>query len=408
MDRPPSPCPRVEATSRLSMIRLLLLLPLAALLLAAAPAELDPARAIEVETVVPIVDGDAAAARRQALAHLFGEAVAVAAEGEAGVGVLADRPVVARRLRTHARDYVEAYQILADTYRLGGEENPAVAPPAPPGGVRPDLPPLPATSSPPGTASALPLPPPQIDTLPEDHYLVRLRAWIDRARLRTLLGLHPRAEADLTVTLHAVDATTANPERLETLRSRLTAALDERGWHLGKEEAAHHLVVEATSQVASPGEGRRQVTVSLTGRLQGEDGTVQALLQGHGSSTFLNLDFAWGEAEEEAVADLVAHLVPLLPPPEASASGHWFTVTLGPLPSYGAGLDLSDLIRDRATGVEEVQRGTYARRALRLRVRTTGDATALAAAIAALHWRDFTLRAEAQGPAEVKVELQRF
>jgi len=390
----------------------LLLLPLAATLLAAAAAPLDPTQAIEVEAVVPIVDGDAAKARSEALSRLFGEAVAVAAEGEAGVGSLADHPAVARRLHLHARDYVEAYQILADTYRLGGAEEPTVTAAtgrAPPDIVTtspPDLP-SPSTDAEVSTSTPPPLPAPQITALPDNHYLIRLRAWIDRPRLRTTLGLHPRAEADLTLEVRGVDAMTATPERLEPLRAHLTTALGEQGWRLGEDEAAHHLVVEATSDITSPA-GGRQIAVSLTGRLQTETGTVEALLQGHGSSTFANLDFAWGEAQEQAVADLINHLIPLLPPPHRVTSDRWITVTLAPLPSYGAGLELADLVRDRAAGVEEVQRGTYARRALRLRVRTAADVTALATAIAALHWRDFTLHAEPRTPTEVAVEVQRF
>jgi len=388
----------------------LLLISLAATLLAAAPAPLDPAPAIEVEAVVPIVDGNAVGARDQALTRLFGDAVAVAAEGEAGVGTLADRPAVARRLRAHARDYLEAYQILADTYRLGGTEEPAGVTPAArataatTAGGLPDLPP-PTTGG--ETATLPPLPAPRIADLPDDHYRVRLRVWVDRPRLRTALGLHPQAEADLTVEVRGVDATTATPERMGPLRARLTAALGKRGWRLGDEQAAHRLVVEATSDITSLTEGR-QVAVSLTGRLQTEAGVVEALLQGHGSSTFANLDFAWGEAQEQAVANLIDHLLPLLPPMHATTSDRWIDVTLAPLPSYGAGLELADLIRDRAEGVAEVQRGTYARRALRLRVRTGEDVTTLAAAIAALHWRDFTLHAEPRTPTEVVVEVQRF
>ena len=389
----------------------LFLLPLAATLVAATPVPLDPAQAIEVEAVVPIVDGDAAGARSQALTRLFGEAVAVAADGEAGVGTLADRPALARKLRTHARDYVEAYQILTDTYRLTGAGEPAAATPTPerPPDIRPAGPPDLPPPTPIGAEAALPppLPAPPLTTLPDDHYLVRLRAWIDRPRLRTALGLQPRMEADLTIEVRGVDAMAATPERLEPLHARLATALRERGWRLGEAEAAHHLIVEATADLTAPTEGR-QVAVSLTGRLQTEDGTVEALLQGRGSSTFANLDLAWGEAQEKAVADLVNHLLPLLPPPHAVAGDRWITVTLAPLPSYGAGLDLADLIRDRAAGVEEVQRGTYARRALRLRVRTAGDVTTLAAAIAALHWRDFTLHAEARTATEVQVEVQRF
>jgi len=383
----------------------LLLLPLAATLLAATPAPLDPAQTIEVEAVVPIVDGDAAKARSQALASLFGEAVAVAAEGEAGVGTLTDRPALARKLRTHARDYVEAYQILADTYHLGSTEERAVITPTDAPGGPPDLPPpTPADGL---TTAPLPLPAPRLTTLPDDHYLVRLRAWVDRPRLRTALGLHPRAEADLVIEVRGIDAMTATPERLVPLRTHLATALRERGWRLGAEEASHHLVVEATSDLTSLTEGR-QVAVALTGRLQTKAGVVEALLQGRGRSTYANLDFAWNEAQEQAVADLVDHLTPLLPPPRTVTCDRWITVTLAPLPSYGAGLDLADLIRDRATGIEEIQRGTYARRALRLRVRTTEDATALATAIAALHWRDFTLHAEPRTPTEVVVEVQRF
>lgn len=394
----------------------LLLIPLAATLLAATPApSLDPAEAIEVEAVVPIVDGNAVGARDQALAGLFGEAVAVAAEGEAGVGSLADRPAVAKQLRAHARDYLEAYQILADTYRLGGAEAPAVGTPAAgtlaagataattPAGP-PDLPP-PTTGD--NTAALSPLPAPQMADLPDDHYLVRLRVWVDRARLRTALGLHPRSEADLAIEVHTVDGMAATAERLELLRAHLATTLGERGWRLGEGETPHRLEVEAAADFTSTPE-RRQVTIALTGRLQTEAGVVEALLQGHGSSTFANLDFAWGEAQEQAVADLVDHLLPLLPPPHAVTSDRWIEVILAPLPSYGAGLELADLIRDRAEGATEVQRGTYARRALHLRVRTAGDATTLATAIAALHWRDFTLHAQPRTPTEVQVEVQRF
>ncbi len=395
----------------------LLLIPLAATLLAAAPAPLDPTQAIEVEAVVPIVDGNAAGARDQALTRLFGDAVAVAAEGEAGVGSLADRPAVARQLRVHARDYLEAYQILADTYRLGGAGEPTAGRPAPGAptagttattttGGPPDLPP-PTTG---GERATLPPPPllaPGITDLPDDHYLVRLRVWVDRPRLRTTLGLRPRAEADLTVEVRGVDAMAATPERLESLRARLATALSERGWRLGDDNAAHHLLVEATSDLTSPPAGQ-QIAVSLTGRLQTEAGVVEALLQGHGSSTFANLDFAWREAQEQAVADLVDHLLPLLPPTHVATGDRWIEVTLAPLPSYGAALELADLIRDRAEGVTEVQRGTYARRAMRLRVRTGNDVTTLATAIAALHWRDFTLHAEPRTPTEVQVEVQRF
>lgn len=358
---------------------------------------------------MPIVDGDAAGARSQALAGLFGEAVAVAAEGEAGVGSLADRPAVAKQLRAHAHDYLEAYQILADTYRLGGVTTPVAdgAATATTGGL-PDLPPPPsggttATPSP----LPLPLPAPQMADLPDDHYLVRLRVWVDRARLRTALGLHPRAEADLAIEVRGVDAMAATPERLELLRAHLATTLGERGWRLGEDETLHRLEVEAAADFTSTPE-RRQVTIALTARLQTEAGVVEALLQGHGSSTFANLDFAWGEAQEQAVADLVDHLLPLLPPPRAVTSDRWIEVILAPLPSYGAGLELADLIRDRAAGVAEVQRGTYARHALHLRVRTGEDVTALATAIAALHWRDFTLHAQPRTATEVAVEVQRF
>jgi len=382
------------------------LLPLlvAATLLAAAPTPLDPAAAIEVEAVVPIVNGDAEAARSQALDRLFSEAVAVAAEDEAGVGTLTDRPALAQRLRTQARDYVEAYQLLADGYRLSGDEK-ATGVGAAGTTALPDLPPPGAPGAVAPAPTAIPAPP--LTTLPNDHYLLRLRAWVDRPKLRTALSLGPRAAIDLTLDLHGAEAF-ADPTRLDPLRARLTSAIRAGGWKTGDGEAPHHLQVEATSDLSQASDGRQQIAVLLTGRLQGEGATVKALLQGRGSSIISNLDFAWGEAEEQAVTDLVAHLSPLLRPSHAAPNDRWITVTLAPLPSYGAGIDLAALIRARVAGVTEVQRDAYTDRTLHLRLRTTSDAVTLAAAISALPWRDFTLHAAPRTPTEVAVEVQRF
>ena len=90
----------------------------------AADTALSPENAIEVEAMVPIVDGDAATARQQALDRVFGDIVSIAAEAHTGVGSLAQKPALAKRLRSDATDFLLAYQIITDTYRLGNDGGP--------------------------------------------------------------------------------------------------------------------------------------------------------------------------------------------------------------------------------------------------------------------------------------------
>ncbi|HEX9592218.1 MAG TPA: hypothetical protein VGB12_02545 [bacterium] len=350
---------------------------------------LSPERAIEVEAMVPIVNGDAATARQQALDRVFGEIVTIAAEARTGVGTLDQRPAVARRLRREATDFLLGYQIVTDTCRLAAEDAP---------GEANDMAP-----------EALDEPAP---TLPPDHYLVRVRGWVDEARLRAALGMaEDGGAADLAVTVRAVSgvADAEGDGRLARLQEAVLAQLQESGWRVAErpDGVARHTLHLDADWVAATG----LVEVGLTGRLTATDGRLVAILQASGESRIGNQFFAWADAERRAAADLGTKLLPVLPPARAARgaqAGSWVDLTIAPLSGYQWGLELEDAIRAQVAGIAAINRVGYAQGRFRLQLLFKDPLDTLPARLEAVRWRDFTLRVAARSPTALEVRVQRF
>gem|GEM_PF-2915231 len=360
------------------------------------PTALAPERAIEVEAVVPIVHGDAAAARAQALERVFGEIVTIAGDAFAGIGSVEGRPALASRLRRQATDYIVAYQIVADTYRLASA--------APEDEIE--------TPAEPDAAMAAP-----VSTLPPGNYLIRVRGWVDEARLRAALGMEEDGRAaDFALTLRAVAAAAEGftDDRLARLRETVVEVLQRRGWRVAEAPdglARHRLDLEVDAAPVNGG-GGNGVAVRLTGRVTTAQGRLVGILQSAGEGGFSNVYFAWSEAGRNAATALADKLQPLVPPPARPAAGVarnvWVDVSFTPITRYELGLELEGAVRAQVAGIAEIQRVGYADRLFRLRLRFAEPLDALPGRLEAVHWRDFTLRVIPHSATELEVQVQRF
>ncbi|MGD2064337.1 MAG: hypothetical protein PVF51_12240 [Nitrospirota bacterium] len=356
----------------------------------AADTALAPERAIEVEAMVPIVDGDAATARQHALDRVFGDIVTIAAEAHTGVGTLEQRPAVARRLRRDATDFLLGYQIVTDTYRLAADD---------------------AQGEPEHDAmEALAEPAP---ALPPNHYLVRVRGWVDEGRLRSALGMADGGgAADLAVVVRAVSSGTdgAGDGRLARLREAVVAQLEGAGWRVaGDPDAVARRALHLDADWVA---GTGRVEVRLTGRVTATDGTLVAVLQASGESHIGNQYFAWADAERGAATDLGNKLSAVSPPSGRGAreaqSGQWVDVTIAPLSGYQWGLELEEAIREQVPGIGAINRGGYAEGRFRLQLLFRDPLDTLPARLETVRWRDFTLRVVARSPTTLEVRVQRF
>jgi len=364
------------------------------------PTALAPERAIEVEAMVPIVDGDAAAARNQALERVFGEIVTIAGDAYAGIGSVEGRPALASRLRRQATDYLVAYQIVADTYRLaspadenqGGNEGETL--------VEGDA----ATEAP-------------ASTVPPGNYLIRVRGWVDETRLRAALGMaEDGGAADFALTLREVAAVAEGftDDRLVRLRETVVEVLRDRGWRVAETPdglARHRLDLDVDARPVAGGAGNG-VAVRLTGRVTTAQGRLVGILQAAGEGSFSNVYFAWTEAGRNAATALADKLRPLVPPPVRAAVGTaykgWVDVSFAPITRYELGLELEGAVRDQVAGIVEIARAGYADRLFRLRLRFADPLDTLPGRLEAVRWRDFTLRVTPRTATELEVQVQRF
>jgi hypothetical protein len=360
-------------------------------------AALAPEQAIEVEAMVPIVDGDAATARREALERVFGEIVTIAGDAYAGIGTVEQRPGLASRLRRQATDYLVAYQIVADTYRLASaadenEDEDEVA-----------------TSAEPEAAPA--------STLPPGNYLLRVRGWVDEARLRAVLGMaEDGGAADFALSLREVTGVAEGftGDRLARLRETVVEVLRDRGWRVAEAPdglARYRLDLEVDAAPVDGG-GGHGVAVRLTGRVATMQGRLVGILQSAGEGSFSNVYFAWTEAGRNAATALADKLQPLVPPPARPAAGAapkgWVDVSFAPITRYELGLELEGAVRDQVAGIVEIARVGYADRLFRLRLRFADPRDALPGRLEAVRWRDFTLRVTRRTAGELEVQVQRF
>jgi len=256
-----------------------------------------------------------------------------------------------------------------------------------------------------------------VSTLPPGNYLIRVRGWVDEARLRAALGMaEDGGAADFALSLRAV-ATAAegfNDDRLARLRETVVEVLQRRGWRVAEAPdgpARHRLDLEVDAATVTGGAGNG-VAVRLTGRVTTAQGRLVGILQSAGEGGFSNVYFAWTEAGRSAATALADKLQPLVPPlgrPAAGAARNvWVDVSFSPITRYELGMELEEAVRTQVAGIVEIQRVGYADRLFRLRLRCAEPLDALPGRLEAVRWRDFTLRVIPHAATDLEVQVQRF